>query len=942
MSRFRSKKETNMKKRKMLFTSVLLAVAAFSVLFFEPEAPATKTEQKKVPFGAVASAAIVDSGKCGDGVTWALTDDGILTVEGKGMMSSSPWSGKKVVKCVIKDGVTGICTGAFNNCKELVELTIPDSVTVIETAAFMGCESLESVIIPDGVTSIGSYAFCSCDSLKRITIPEGVERVGDFAFSSCGGLSEIAILNPETSIGRSTFEYCGGLTDVTLPEGTTSIPDGMFRECKNLSSVTIPYGVTSIGARAFMNCGSLEDLAIPESVTEIGGFAFARTSVKGIMLPSGLKKLGECVFYGCSELKELTIPSGITEIGYSSFFNCTALTSITIPSGMQKFASDSFGNCTALKKVNIDSLDSWYSCEFANEQANPLTYAEELYVGGRKLDTVVIGRDESGMKPGVFGACKFIVKFDLDEGNVNYKLSADGALCSADGTELAYPYCVTSLNISDGFDFDRLNGMSLLETVTIGADVENIPEGAFKNCVSLREITVDGGNNAYCSIGGVLYSKAADRLLAYPAMKADSGFDVPDSVKRFAPYAFANNRYLELITVSDGVTVIDDHLFFNCTALEKIVLPEKACTIGDYAFANCTSLKTLYIGDAAGAIGAYAFSGCLSLNNLRIGNGTASIGDYAFYGCESLSKVIVPFGVSSVGNCVFLGCLSLKDIYILNADCLSTDSNLGGLSDGATVYSHAGYGVENYAQSRSLTFVPVHVGDYNYEKCNASVPETQKCKYCDDDAEASVFQVLRHDFTEKVVDERYFAAEPTCADGKKYYTCCKHCGLSCKGTDEESTFTHGNALGHVEEKLNSVAPSCSKPGLTEGVRCQRCGEKLVPQKKIGSLPHTWDNGTVKRPFNLGVPGIKCFTCTVCKKTKNEYFPAFTNGKKGDVDLDGVVSVADARSALRAAVGLDVLVGKSLIAADVDGNSGVSVADARLILRVAVGLEKFDN
>lgn len=96
MNRFRSKKETNMKKRKMLFTSVLLAVAAFSVLFFEPEAPATQKEQKNVPFGAVASAAIVDRGKCGDGVTWTLTDDGILTVEGKGMMSSSPWGAKRL------------------------------------------------------------------------------------------------------------------------------------------------------------------------------------------------------------------------------------------------------------------------------------------------------------------------------------------------------------------------------------------------------------------------------------------------------------------------------------------------------------------------------------------------------------------------------------------------------------------------------------------------------------------------------------------------------------------------------------------------------------------------------------------------------------------------------------------------------------------------------
>lgn len=65
-------------------------------------------------------------------------------------------------------------------------------------------------------------------------------------------------------------------------------------------------------------------------------------------------------------------------------------------------------------------------------------------------------------------------------------------------------------------------------------------------------------------------------------------------------------------------------------------------------------------------------------------------------------------------------------------------------------------------------------------------------------------------------------------------------------------------------------------------------------------------------------------------------------KRGDVDGDGDVTVADARLALRAAVKLEALTGSALLAADADGSDGVTVADARSILRVAVGLDSFDK
>ena len=62
---------------------------------------------------------------------------------------------------------------------------------------------------------------------------------------------------------------------------------------------------------------------------------------------------------------------------------------------------------------------------------------------------------------------------------------------------------------------------------------------------------------------------------------------------------------------------------------------------------------------------------------------------------------------------------------------------------------------------------------------------------------------------------------------------------------------------------------------------------------------------------------------------------------GDVDGDGDVNSADARLALRAAVGLEDYKNTSAQykAANVESHNKISSADARLILRASVGLEK---
>ena len=149
-------------------------------------------------FSAAAESAVVESGACGENLTWTLDAAGTLTVSGTGAMKDynykgAPWyqSRDSIKAVVIENGVTTIGEYAFSDCSSLSSITIPEGVTTIGDRAFYGCTGLSSITLPEGVTTIGDSAFWSCDSLTSINIPESVTAIGEDAFSGCKKIQEV-------------------------------------------------------------------------------------------------------------------------------------------------------------------------------------------------------------------------------------------------------------------------------------------------------------------------------------------------------------------------------------------------------------------------------------------------------------------------------------------------------------------------------------------------------------------------------------------------------------------------------------------------------------------------------------------------------------------------------------------------------------------------------
>ncbi len=105
---------------------------------------------------------------------------------------------------------------------------------------------------------------------------------------------------------------------------------------------------------------------------------------------------------------------------------------------------------------------------------------------------------------------------------------------------------------------------------------------------------------------------------------------IPDTVLAIEGYAFAYNKLLSQVNLSNNITEIEGNTFSNCTSLSTITIPKKVVSIEAYAFYGCSSLSNVYLSENLTTIGNYAFSACTALKNIIVPESVTSIGVNAF------------------------------------------------------------------------------------------------------------------------------------------------------------------------------------------------------------------------------------------------------------------------------------------------------------------------
>ena len=187
-------------------------------------------------FTLTASAAeIIDSGTCGENLTWVLDNEGTLTISGTGDMddymsnTSVPW---------------------YDNRSAINSVVMEGGVTSIASCAFVDCSNLTVVEIPESVNNIGNLSFFYCSSLTEIHVDENNPSYSSDEYGVLFNTEKATLLQAP---GAISDEY-------QLPEGITTIGEGAFFCCSSLTSISIPESITSIGGSAFRGCTSLANV----------------------------------------------------------------------------------------------------------------------------------------------------------------------------------------------------------------------------------------------------------------------------------------------------------------------------------------------------------------------------------------------------------------------------------------------------------------------------------------------------------------------------------------------------------------------------------------------------------------------------------------------------------------------------------------------------------
>ena len=250
---------------------------------------------------------------------------------------------------------------------------------------------------------------------------------------------------------------------------------------------------------------------------------------------------------------------------------------------------------------------------------------EELFAGFISLEAVYFGTNLQTIGDGAFRGCERLKAIDLGQ------VITVGNEAFADCVRLEKIEATHVETIGS-----RTFASASVTEVTLPATLRSIGNGAFENCLYLRDIYVDRDNETFVGIDGVLYYYNKETFRAAVAlfpMGRDGSYEIPASIAKDC----------KDYTVSG----IDAFAFYGCAFLTEVYLSENIQYIGDSALKGCVNLREINIPIAVQSIKKGA------LDDSGIENVLVEEGNTLFVFTENVVYYLTTDGLNDVARVVY-------------------------------------------------------------------------------------------------------------------------------------------------------------------------------------------------------------------------------------------------------------------------------------------------
>ena len=336
-------------------------------------------------------------------------------------------------------------------------------------------------------------------------------------------------------------------------------------------------------------------------------------------------------------------------------------------------------------------------------------------------------------------ATKIVALYGVEEFNFRFEIQEDQSICITGVNDRA-TVIITVPESIDGRAVTTIKdgafgSLTKLKQVYLSSSITSVTAKAFLGSYGLTTITVDGGNNNYKSINGVLFNRNGSELVCFPFENATS-YTVPAGVRKIGDYAFyASNSYSNLTSINfnEGLEEIGERAFYQQKYLSNITFPSTLRKIGDGAFMMFDSATQVTLGWNEGLeeIGDSAFFGIYLKGILALPDTVKKIGEYAFAGLNGVEAIVLPASLEEFGQAAFFQDYGVKQITLPSGNpYFIVSNNILYTADNKTVlYVPAEWSIQTSSTDLNIpegvtSLAPHSFSDVRYISGKINLPST--------------------------------------------------------------------------------------------------------------------------------------------------------------------------------------------------------------------------